>query len=231
MPKETLIHIREHQAEFPGVQGVMLTKRAYPNGDPRRPRPRLRGRDQRRRADPRRSKGYRPGDSIGKSGVELAYEDDLRGQPEVEKLEVDAQGRVLRSLGKQPAVQGHDVRLTIDLDLQRVAEESLQLSLDRGPGHLRQRVGQALPRPRRLRGGARPPRRQRAGHGLLPHLRPGRLRRRDQREGLRRPPGPGRPLPPQQPGHPGPLRPRRRRSSWSRRSPAWRRASSPPSTR
>ena len=39
------------------------------------------------------------------------------------------------------------------------------------------------------------------------HLRPDRLRRRDQREDLRRPPGPGRPLPPQQPGHPGPLRP------------------------
>src|SRR5205085_2993745 len=63
-------------------------------------------------------------------GVELAYENDLRGTPEVEKLQVDAQGRVLRSLGKQPAVPGHDVQLTIDLDVQTLAEESLKQGLE-----------------------------------------------------------------------------------------------------
>ncbi len=129
VPKETLIHIREHQDEYPGVQGVMLTKRSYPNGSLAAHVLGYVGEINDKELAPRKSKGYRPGDSIGKSGVELAYEDDLRGEPEVEKLEVDAQGRVLRSLGKQPAVQGHDVRLTIDLDLQRVAEESLQQSI------------------------------------------------------------------------------------------------------
>ncbi|MCA1691200.1 MAG: hypothetical protein LC733_02980, partial [Actinobacteria bacterium] len=34
------------------------------------------------------------------------------------------------SLGRQPAVPGHDVQLTIDLDIQRVAEESLQQALE-----------------------------------------------------------------------------------------------------
>lgn len=129
VPKETLIHIREHQAEYPGVQGVMLTKRAYPNGSLAAHVLGYVGEINDEELDPRKARGYRPGDSIGKSGVELAYENDLRGQPEVEKLEVDAQGSVLRSLGKQPAVQGHDVRLTVDLDLQKVAEESLQQSL------------------------------------------------------------------------------------------------------
>lgn len=127
--KETLIHIREHQAAYPGVQGVMLTKRFYPNGSLAAHVLGYVGEINDRELAPRKSRGYRPGDSIGKSGVELAYEDELRGQPEVEKLEVDAQGRVLRSLGKQPAVQGHDVRLTLDLDLQRVAEESLQQAI------------------------------------------------------------------------------------------------------
>ncbi len=129
VPKETLIHIREHQDEYPGVQGVMLTKRFYPNGSLAAHVLGYVGEINDKELAPRKSKGYRPGDSIGKSGVELAYEDDLRGEPEVEKLEVDAQGRVLRSLGKQPAVQGHDVRLTVDVDLQRVAEESLQQAI------------------------------------------------------------------------------------------------------
>src|SRR5439155_343656 len=57
------------------------------------------------------------------------YEDDLRGNPSIEKLEVDSKGRVLRSLGSQPAVQGHDVRLTMDLDIQKLAEESLAQGL------------------------------------------------------------------------------------------------------
>jgi penicillin-binding protein 2 len=129
VPKETLIHIREHQVEYPGVQGVMLTKRFYPNGSLAAHVVGYVGEINDKELTPRKSKGYRAGDAIGKSGVELAYEDDLRGQPEVEKLEVDAQGRVLRSLGKQPAVQGHDVRLTIDLDLQKVAEDSLAQSI------------------------------------------------------------------------------------------------------
>lgn len=129
VPKETLIHIREHQAEFPGVQGVMLTKRFYPHASLAAHVLGYVGEINDDELSPRRSKGYRPGDSIGKSGIELAYEDDLRGQPEVEKLEVDAQGRVLRSLGRQPAVQGHDVRLTLDLELQKVTEESLHQSL------------------------------------------------------------------------------------------------------
>jgi penicillin-binding protein 2 len=129
VPKETLIHIREHQAEYPGVQGVMLTKRFYPNGSLAAHVVGYVGEINDKELTPRKSKGYRAGDAIGKSGVELAYEDDLRGQPEVEKLEVDAQGRVLRSLGKQPAVQGHDVRLTLDLDLQKVAEDSLAQSI------------------------------------------------------------------------------------------------------
>jgi len=129
VPKEVLIHIREHQVEFPGVQGVMLTKRSYPHGTLAAHVLGYVGEINDSELTPRKSRGYRAGDSIGKSGVELAYEDDLRGQAEVEKLEVDAQGRVLRSLGRQPAVQGHDVRLTLDLDLQKVTEESLVLSL------------------------------------------------------------------------------------------------------
>ena len=78
----------------------------------------------------RRGKGYRLGDRIGKSGVEETYEADLRGQPGLSKLEVDARGRVLRSLGTRAPVQGNDLQLTLDLDVQRLAEGSLAQGLD-----------------------------------------------------------------------------------------------------
>jgi penicillin-binding protein 2 len=130
VPKATVIYIREHQSEFPGVGGVELTERSYPNASLAAHLLGYVGEINGPDLAERKSKGYKPGDSIGKSGVERVYEDDLRGQPEVEKLEVDSKGRVLRTLGTQPPVQGHDVQLTIDLDIQRLAEESLAQGLN-----------------------------------------------------------------------------------------------------
>ncbi|HEX2192400.1 MAG TPA: penicillin-binding protein 2 [Acidimicrobiales bacterium] len=131
VPKDKLIYIREHQDEFPGVGAVQLTRRNYPHGTLAAHVLGYVGEINDRELEPRKEAGYKVGDTIGKSGVEAAYESDLRGQPQIEKLEVDSKGRVLRTLGVQPAVQGHDVKLTIDLELQRLAEESLQQGLDR----------------------------------------------------------------------------------------------------
>ncbi|MGH9189799.1 MAG: penicillin-binding protein 2 [Acidimicrobiales bacterium] len=125
VPKETLVYLREHRADFPGVEGVQRTRRSYANGALAAHVVGYVAEINDRELASRRSKGYRSGDSIGKSGLELAYEEDLRGQPQIEKLEVDSEGRVLRTLGVQRAVPGHDVQLTIDLDVQRVAEDSL----------------------------------------------------------------------------------------------------------
>jgi penicillin-binding protein 2 len=130
VPKEKLIYIREHQSDFPGVEGVQLTQRVYPNGTLAAHVLGYVGEINDKELAPRKAAGYKAGDTIGKYGAEVSYEDDLRGTPQIEKLEVDSSGRVLRTLGEQKAVQGHDVRLTIDIDVQRLAEESLAQGLD-----------------------------------------------------------------------------------------------------
>jgi len=130
VPKEKLIYIREHQAMFPGVDAVQLTQRDYPNGTLAAHLLGYVGQINDKELASRKAAGYKPGDTIGKSGVEQAYEADLRGQPAIEKLEIDSKRRVLRTLGYQPAVQGHDLQLTIDLDVQTIAEESMQQGLD-----------------------------------------------------------------------------------------------------
>ncbi len=129
VPKDTLIYVREHQVDFPGIEGLQLTERVYPNGTLAAQVLGTVGEINDDELAPRKAQGYKAGDTIGKSGIELTYESELRGQPEIAKLEVDSVGRVQRSLGLQPAVQGNDIRLSIDIDIQRVAEESLEQGL------------------------------------------------------------------------------------------------------
>src|SRR5438270_4065643 len=129
VPKETIIYIREHQADYPGVGGVQLTERFYPHGSLAAHLLGWVGEINGGELASLKKKGYREGDSIGKSGIEKIYEDDLRGKPQIERLEVDSKGRVLRPLGTEPAVQGHDVQLTMDLDIQKLAEDSLAQGL------------------------------------------------------------------------------------------------------
>lgn len=73
---------------------------------------------------------YVPGDYSGRSGVELTYESVLRGEKGVEVLLRDAHGRVKGRYdeGKrdQPAVPGHDLTLSLDMELQAYAELLMQ---------------------------------------------------------------------------------------------------------
>ena len=71
-------------------------------------------------------KGYRLNDLIGRTGVEAAYENYLRGDWGGEMIEVNANGNVQKSLGIKPSKKGKDITLTIDLSLQKVAEKVLQ---------------------------------------------------------------------------------------------------------
>ena len=61
---------------------------------------------------------------IGKLGLEKFYEDELHGEVGIQQVEVNAKGRTLRVLSEEPPVQGHNLYLTIDSRLQKVAEEA-----------------------------------------------------------------------------------------------------------
>ena len=76
-------------------------------------------------------KEYSLRDQIGKSGIELMFEDDLRGQNGKKIVEVDRRGRVIRERVDlfQPPIAGNDVHLTIDIDLQNLLENELERSI------------------------------------------------------------------------------------------------------
>jgi len=68
---------------------------------------------------------YRMGDDIGKFGLERSWESTLRGDSGGQEIEVDSIGRRLRLLREIPERPGNSVVMTIDLDLQRVAEDAI----------------------------------------------------------------------------------------------------------
>jgi penicillin-binding protein 2 len=85
--------------------------------------------------DKLRAKGYHGGDSVGKEGLEKTYESDLRGTDGGMQIEVDARGRMRRSLEEIKPLPGHTLRLTLDRDLQKVAYDALKAEADKGhPG-------------------------------------------------------------------------------------------------
>ncbi|MDD2365464.1 MAG: penicillin-binding protein 2 [Desulfuromonadaceae bacterium] len=73
------------------------------------------------------SKGYEeynPGDYIGKNGIERALENELHGEDGGRQLEVDARGRVLRTISESYPSVGNSVVLTIDAAIQKQAERA-----------------------------------------------------------------------------------------------------------
>lgn len=68
---------------------------------------------------------YEPGDVVGKAGVEESYDEILRGQDGSRDVIVDSHGREVGYLRTQHATPGQDLKLTIDIDLQRTAELAL----------------------------------------------------------------------------------------------------------
>lgn len=69
--------------------------------------------------------GYGITDTIGESGIEAALESELRGTPGEMTVTIDSEGNVTEEVTKNP-IQGNTVVLTIDKDLQRLAQEKLK---------------------------------------------------------------------------------------------------------
>ncbi|MFH0751474.1 MAG: penicillin-binding protein 2 [Chloroflexota bacterium] len=75
--------------------------------------------------------GYLGDDRIGKAGVELAYEAELRGTYGTERVEKDGTGRTVRVIGiETPPTAGSSLVLTIDTKEQNLAERALKWGLD-----------------------------------------------------------------------------------------------------
>lgn len=141
VPPEVVVAIEEHRMDLPGVILEQEPVRVYTEGAALTP---VLGHVLTASADDLRSfPGYRPDDLVGKTGIERAYEEYLRGEHGFQQVEVNALSRAIRQLGSVPPVPGHDLVLTIDAALQqavaeilsaRIAELAADTSRSRPPG-------------------------------------------------------------------------------------------------
>lgn len=134
VPYEKLVFLKERPELFPKVDVVRRGIRVYPDGPVA---PHLLGYVGAINAQEQKlhqGEGYGPEDVIGKDGVEAMFETQLRGSTRVRKLEVDSRGRLIREISDKPAVAGNDVQLTIDVDVQRITQESLEQGMKSAGG-------------------------------------------------------------------------------------------------
>ncbi len=128
--KDQVFYIKEHSDLFPGVDYHVDSVRSYEQGDLAA---HMLGSVGEISADQLREpafRGDRPGDIVGKGGVESVYERWLHGISGTRGIQVNAQGLVLdKDFGSQPPVPGDNLVLSIDQKIQRLAEQSLELGI------------------------------------------------------------------------------------------------------
>lgn len=123
--RSTMYRIVENNHLYPGVDIETVPVREYVAGDVAAHLIGTVGPIYAEQYEALKEKGYAMNDTVGKSGIESALEDALRGKSGIRTLIKDEYGNVLEEEETQSPVPGNNVVLTIDADLQKVAQEAL----------------------------------------------------------------------------------------------------------
>jgi penicillin-binding protein 2 len=121
--------VEEMLTELPGVYVLRQPTRAYPLKDATAHLLGYTGGIPSSLLSDYQSRGYDINDRIGVSGIEQAFESDLRGGKGRRLVEVDASGREINTLAAEPALPGKNLVLTLDSYLQSAAVEALKVGL------------------------------------------------------------------------------------------------------
>lgn len=114
--------VEENHLRLPGVEIEMKPVREYTNGILAAHLLGYIGEVSEDELNTKAYEDYNPGDYVGKNGIERALESELHGTDGGRQLEVDARGRVLRTVSESYPKVGNSVVLTIDSELQKQAE-------------------------------------------------------------------------------------------------------------
>lgn len=130
--RDKVVYLLEHQADFPGVNAELRAVREYALGPGGMGAlaPHVLGylgqaSPEMIETDP----DYKFGDKVGRGGVEQTYDKLLRGEEGERSFEVSSRGKVIKETEGRPSVQGNDVVLTVDKEVQFAAEEALAIGV------------------------------------------------------------------------------------------------------
>ncbi|HXW62528.1 MAG TPA: penicillin-binding protein 2 [Candidatus Acidoferrales bacterium] len=116
--------VDSHRADLPVLELEMVQRRRYPFGEMLANTIGYVGEvsPQELEKNPDR---YKPGDLVGKAGLEREYNDQIVGTDGMKRVVVNSVGKVIRTLDNIDAIPGKPIQLTIDEDLQRIADTDL----------------------------------------------------------------------------------------------------------
>jgi penicillin-binding protein 2 len=113
--------VESHRADLPVLELMMVQRRRYPHADMLASAIGYVGEVSVQ--DMEKSDGhYRPGDIVGKAGLEHEYNETLEGTDGMRRVVVNSVGKAMRTLEDVEALPGKPIQLTIDYDLQAIAE-------------------------------------------------------------------------------------------------------------
>jgi penicillin-binding protein 2 len=121
-----------HEYEYPEIQVEEQPQRVYLHGNLASHLLGYIGEISPKQLESEKYADYKSGDIIGQGGIEAVYDKILRGKDGMKRLIVDSHGRPKKELEEIPPIKGQDIITTIDIDLQRVAEEQFDKAGDTG---------------------------------------------------------------------------------------------------
>src|ERR1700732_5094838 len=122
---DELAFIESHRNELPELDTIMAHRRLYPRNGFMAHLVGYVGEVSEQMLNQARWELYNPGDVVGKSGVELQYNQVLMGKNGARQVLVNSKGKEVGELDQKPAIPGHNLKLTLDIDLQIAAEEAM----------------------------------------------------------------------------------------------------------
>jgi len=130
LTEEEVARFAVNRYRFPGFEIKARLFRSYPQGEVASHAigyiGRINDADVKRIESEGLTTNYKGTDHIGKLGIEGAYEKELHGTTGSEQVEIDSGGRAIRSLARSEPLSGNNLTVTLDLNLQRVAEGVFQ---------------------------------------------------------------------------------------------------------
>lgn len=125
IPMETVVELREKQLELPGVVVDIQPTRDYPYDKLMSHALGYVQNIKSEQYEQHKDEGYLINDLYGQDGLELVFENYLRGEHGARQVEVDTYNRPVRDLDMKQPVPGNDLVLTVDLKVQKAAEKAL----------------------------------------------------------------------------------------------------------
>jgi penicillin-binding protein 2 len=121
---EDVSFVESHRTEYPELDLIQVQQRLYPKQEVAAAMLGYVG-EVSEEAIAKPGSPYRPGDVVGKFGIESEYNDVLSGRDGMRRVVVNSHGQEVGSMTTINALPGRDLRLTVDLDLQMTAEAAL----------------------------------------------------------------------------------------------------------